>query len=109
MFDKNTLKRSLAWLSIIVIVGLFIYFSLQSYHLLTGEAEAPSANIASTEMVADNDATTRTNWPEVVGLLIVGTALIYAIKKTNREIDEKRPQPTTADDSETNDNLPPNA
>ncbi len=80
---KATMKKTLAWLGIIIILGLFLYMSLQSYQLLTNHDKTAEQ---AAEVVSQNtDATTksRVNWTEVVVLLVVGAGLVYAIRKTD--------------------------
>ncbi len=106
--NKQAIKRFLAWVAIILIVAVFLYFSWQSYRLLTGRSETIDNTVITAESQTEAASGSRTNWAEVVGLLIVGALLIYAIKKTNRQIDQN----TTVSDEQTttraNDNTAQN-
>ncbi len=86
---RAEVKRILAWLAVIAILSLFLFFSLRSYQLLTSNSKQDDI-VVSVEQQAENSSGYRTNWPEVVTLLLVGGVLLYAIHRTNRSQEKKK-------------------
>ncbi len=82
---SKSVKKTLAWLGIVIILGLFLYMSIQSYQLLTSENKTAEEPIATSSQSVEDASDSRVNWAEVVVLLIVGSGLIYAIRKIDRD------------------------
>ncbi len=83
--NKTAIKKILAWLGIAVILGLFLYMSIQSYQLVIKDDKTVEQGVEMVSHVPPEETESRVNWAEVVVLLVVGTGLIYAIRKIDEE------------------------
>ncbi len=77
---KKSLKRILAWLGIILALAFFVVFTITVFQSLTNPTVLPTdtnTSVGSTE--------SRVNWREVGFLLVVGTGILYLIKKEDHK------------------------
>ncbi len=85
--DNTIIKRLLAWIGIALVLALFIYISLRSYHFII----SPEQSVVSETIVTAEDIKvgSRVNWGEVAILSIVCIGLIYAIRKSDSGSESK--------------------